>query len=250
MRNPLPWKTAWVTGASAGIGKEISLQLAGRGVKVAATARSAGKLTALGAGIAPYPLDVADAAAMTQAASAIEAELGQIDLALFVAGTYTQISIDRIEPADFACSMSVNYLGVVNGLAAILPKMLARGGGHLAWVASVAGYRGLPRAEAYGPTKAALINLAEALKPELGLRGVKLSLINPGFVDTRLTAKNAFKMPFLMKPEDAARLTIDGLAKDKFEIAYPWQLATMLKIGRILPYKLYFRLVKKSVFKK
>jgi short-subunit dehydrogenase len=249
MNNTLPWKTAWITGASTGIGEEIAVQLAAKGVKIAASARSADKLSSLGPDIVPFPLDVVDAAAMTKAASDIEAQLGPIDLAIFAAGTYAPVTINKIEPDAFAKAMAVNYQGVINGLAAVLPAMLTRRSGHISWIASVAGFRGLPKAAAYGPTKAALINLAESLKPELELQGIKVSVINPGFVETPLTAQNTFKMPFLMKPEEAGRLTIEGLAKSKFEIAYPWPFVTMLKIGRILPYSLYFRFIRKSVLK-
>jgi short-subunit dehydrogenase len=249
MSHRLPWKIAWITGASTGIGRDIAIQLASRGVTVAASARSADRLAGLGPHIEPFPLDVVDAAAMAKAASDIEARLGPIDLAIFAAGTYAPVAVDSIDPEAFARTMAVNYQGVVNGLAAVLPNMLERRSGHISWIASVAGFRGLPKAASYGPTKAALINLAESLKPELDLHGVKISVVNPGFVETPLTAQNTFKMPFLMKPEDAARLTIDGLAKGKFEIAYPWPFVTMLKIARLLPYGLYFRLVKKSVLK-
>jgi len=249
MNNPLPWKTAWITGASTGIGREIALQLAAKGVKVAASARSADKLTNLATNVVPFPLDVRDAPAMAKTALDIEAKLGAIDLAVFAAGTYAPVAINEIDPETFANTMAINYQGVVNGLAAVLPHMLAHRSGQLAWIASVAGFRGLPKAASYGPTKAALINLAESLKPELELQGIKVSVINPGFVETPLTAQNTFKMPFLMKPEEAGRLTIKGLVKGKFEIAYPWPFVTMLKIGRILPYSLYFRLIRKSVLK-
>ena len=138
---------------------------------------------------------------------------------------------------------------VVRALSAVLPALRQRKKGHIAWIASVAGYRGLPKAAAYGPTKAALINLAESLKPDLSRMGVAVSVINPGFVETPLTSKNDFPMPFLMKPADAARLTIQGLARGRFEISYPWQFVTMLKIARLLPYGLYFRMIDRMVLK-
>ena len=119
----------------------------------------------------------------------------------------------------------------------------------MSWIASVSGYRGLPKAAAYGPTKAALISLAESLKPELALKGIAVSIINPGFVETPMTSKNDFPMPFLMKPEDAAQRTIAGLAKGKFEIAYPTRFVAILKFMRILPYSLYFWLVTKTTLK-
>lgn len=245
----LPWKVVWVTGASTGIGREIALQLARAGVAVAASARSADKLADLGHGIRAYPLDVTDAEAVGATVARIEREMGPIDLAIMAAGTYSPVDLDNFDPANFQRTMSANYFGVVGCLAALLPPMLARKGGHVAWVASVAGYRGLPKAAAYGPTKAALINLAECLKPELELRGVNVSVINPGFVETPLTKQNDFPMPFLMQADEAARLTIAGLKRGRFEIAYPWRFVAILKFARLLPYSLFFWLVRRAILK-
>ena len=249
MAQPLPWKVAWVTGASTGIGRDVALQLSAAGVKVAASARSAEKLAALGSSVLAVPLDVTDAAACREAVNRIESELGPIDLAVLGAGTYTPVSLDNLDPALFAQTMDTNYMGVVNCLSALAPRMVARGQGHLSWIASVAGYMGLPKAAAYGPTKAALINLAESLYPEMKLKGVRVSVINPGFVETPLTAQNDFEMPFLMKPEEAARRTIDGLRSGDFEIAYPRRFVTILKAVRALPYPAFFRVITRAVLK-
>ncbi len=209
---PLPWKVVWITGASTGIGREIALQLAAQGVTVAASARSADKLAALGPGIRSYPLDVTDRQAILATLEKIEQELGQIDLALMAAGTYNPLDVGEFDPLLFEAAITTNYLGVVNCLAGLLPRMLSRRRGHVAWIASVAGFVGLPKAAAYGPSKAALINLAESLKVDLELRGVTVSVVNPGFVETPMTAQNDFTMPFLMQPTEAARLTIEGLS--------------------------------------
>ena len=249
MSRPLPWKTAWITGASTGIGREIALQLAAAGVKVAASARSPEKLASLGPNILAIPLDVTDAAACRAAAAEVESRLGPIDLAVLGAGTYTPVALDDLDPARFAHMMDTNYMGVVNCVAALAPGMMARGAGHLSWIASVAGYVGLPKAAAYGPTKAALINLAESLAPEMGVKGVSVSVINPGFVETPLTAQNDFPMPFLMKADEAARRTIAGLAAGRFEIAYPRRFVAILKGLRLLPYPLFFRLIRRAVLK-
>ena len=131
-------------------------------------------------------------------------------------------------------------LGVVNCLAGLLPRMLPRRSGHVAWIASVAGFVGLPKAAAYGPSKAALINLAESLKVDLELRGVTVSVVNPGFVETPLTAQNDFPMPFLMQAPEAARLTIEGLRRRRFEISYPWRFVLIMKLARLIPYALFF----------
>ena len=249
MPDPLPWKTAWITGASTGIGREIVLQLAAAGVKVAASARSAEKLQALGPEVLTLPLDVTDAAACSLAVERIEQELGPIDLAVLGAGTYAPVSVDDLDPTRFAQMMSTNYMGVVNCLSALAPRMISRRSGHLSWIASVAGYMGLPKAAAYGPSKAALINLAESLYPEMREKGVSISVINPGFVETPLTAQNDFEMPFLMKPEDAARRTIEGLSAGRFEVAYPRRFVAILKSVRLLPYPLFFRLIARAVLK-
>ncbi len=244
-----PWKTVWITGGSTGIGRAAAIQLAAAGVKVAVSARSAEKLQDIGAGITAFPLDVSDAAAAMACVARIESQLGDIDLAILGAGTYAPIDIANLDPVQFGDMVSTNYLGVVNCLAALAPGMLARRAGHVSWIASVAGYTGLPKAAGYGPTKAALINLAESLRPEMARAGVAISVINPGFVRTPMTARNDFEMPFLMTPEDAARRTLAGLKKGQFEIAYPRRFALMLKALRLLPYPLYFRLIDRMVLK-
>jgi NAD(P)-dependent dehydrogenase (short-subunit alcohol dehydrogenase family) len=246
----LPWKTVWITGASTGIGREIALQLAAAGLNVAASARSKEKLAGLGANVRAYPLDVTDAEGCAATIAAIERDLGPIDLAVLGAGTFEPMTLDTLSLDNFHRTMETNYMGVVNALAALVPLMRGRGQGHLAWIASVAGYRGLPKAAAYGPSKAALINLAESLKPELQVFGVKVSVINPGFVETPMTAQNKFPMPFLMKPEDAARQSIAGLVAGKFEIAFPFRFVAFLKIARILPYSWYFGLIRRFVLGK
>ena len=124
----------------------------------------------------------------------------------------------------------------------LIPAMANAGRGQLALVASVAGYRGLPKAAAYAPSKAAVISLAEVLRLELAGRGITVSLVNPGFVETPMTSVNKFPMPFIIKADDAADRIISGLARGKFEIAFPWQLVTMLKLLRMMPNALYLRL--------
>jgi short-subunit dehydrogenase len=244
MTQAMPWKVVWITGASTGIGREIALQLAARGVTVAASARSADKLLGLGVNVKPYQLDVTDPTAMAATISNIEGDLGPIDLAVLAAGTYTPVDVENFSPAIFETAMATNYLGVVNALAGLLPRMISRRTGHVAWIASVAGYVGLPKAAAYGPSKAALINLAESLKPDLEMRGITLSVINPGFVETPLTAQNDFSMPFLMQTTEAARRSIEGLLKRRFEIAYPLRFVIIMKLARLLPYALFFRVIR------
>jgi short-subunit dehydrogenase len=140
-------------------------------------------------------------------------------------------------------------MGVVNVLAQVLPSMTARHEGQIAIVASVAGYRGLPKAAAYGPTKAALINLAESLRPELAAQGITLSIVNPGFVDTPMTASNDFPMPFLMPADEAARRLLHGLKRKDYEIVFPRRLAWAMKVLRLMPNALFFWIVRKFMLK-
>ncbi len=249
----LPWRLVWITGASTGIGAEIAKQLADQGVVVATSARKVDMLQAaatLNPNLKPYPLDVTDAKAVADTFAQIERDHGPINLVIAGAGTYAPLSLDQFKPEAFQSTFQVNYLGVINVLSAILPSFRTRKSGHIAWIASVAGYIGLPQAASYGPTKAALINLAECLQPDLAVEGITTSIINPGFVKTPLTAQNEFEMPFLMEVAEAARQTIIGLAKKKFEIAYPWKFVWILKTLQLLPYPWFFGLVRKLVLKK
>jgi len=135
----------------------------------------------------------------------------------------------------------------VNGLSHIMPRFISRGRGHIAVVASVAGYRGLPTSAAYGATKAGLINMCEALKPELERHGVRLTLINPGFVETPLTDKNDFPMPFLISVDEAVNHIVRGLQSSRFETAFPRRFAFLMKILRILPDRLFFFVTRRMV---
>ena len=246
------WKRAWITGASTGIGAEVARQLAEAGVVVATSARNVEQLqeaAGRNANLRPYPLDVTDAQAVAETFARIERQLGPVDLVICGAGTYAPVSLDAFSPEPFRKMYEVNYLGVINVLTAAMPAMRQRKRGHLSWIASVSGYRGLPKAAAYGPTKAALINLAESLAPELERDGVLVSVINPGFVKTPLTAQNDFEMPFLMEVKAAGAATISGLMRGRFEIAYPKPFVGILKLGRILPYWLYFWIVRRYILK-
>lgn len=246
----LPWRTAWVTGASTGIGREIALLLASRGVRVAVTARSAARLSELAELsqlILPVAADVTLPQDMAHAHSAVTSAFGSIDLAVLNAGIWDPMGGTDFTAARAADSMAVNYLGLANALEPLLPSMIDAKRGHVALVASVAGYRGLPRAAAYAPSKAAAISLAEVLHADLARHCVKVSIVNPGFVETPMTSVNAFPMPFIISAEDAARRIVAGLAKGKFEIAFPWQMVAMLKLARVLPYPAYFWLVRNVI---
>jgi short-subunit dehydrogenase len=239
------WKTAWITGASSGIGRELALALARDGVRVAVSARSAerlAELAALQSGIVAVPVDVSDRAAVAAAHQRIVAELGPVDLAVLNAGVWHPMQATQYDVGAVAQSMSVNYLGIAHALEPLIPAMVAARTGQLALVASVAGYRGLPKAAAYAPTKAAVISLAEVLRLELSRHGIVVSLVNPGFVETPMTSVNQFPMPYIIPAADAAERILKGLARGSFEIAFPWQLVTLLKVLRLLPNGLYLRI--------
>jgi NAD(P)-dependent dehydrogenase (short-subunit alcohol dehydrogenase family) len=247
---PLPWRTAWITGASSGIGRELALGLARQGLIVAASARSDDRLASLSAevkGIRPYAVDVTDRTGVADVHARIAADFGGIDLAVLNAGLWHPMKAVAYSAERAAESMAVNYLGVANALEALIPHMQRAGRGHIALVASVAGYRGLPMAAAYAPSKAALINLAEVLRLELAAHGIVVSVVNPGFVDTPMTATNKFPMPFIIKSDDAVARIVRGLAKGRFEIAFPWQLVVPLKLARALPYWLYFKIAGRTI---
>jgi short-subunit dehydrogenase len=239
----------WITGASSGIGRAAALEYARAGAVVAASARSAGALAELarepaaGGRIHPFPVDVTDRAAMAETVARIEQEHGAIELAILNAGTHEPVDARHFDAAVFDRLFAINLIGTVNGLAAILPRLVARRAGHVALVASVAGYAGLPSAAAYGATKAALINLAESLKFDLDPVGVRVSLVNPGFVRTPLTDRNPFAMPALMEVDDAARALVRGLARSGFEVTFPRRFTYAVKLIRLLPYRLYFPLM-------
>jgi short-subunit dehydrogenase len=245
-RVPTAWRVVWITGASSGIGREVAIRLAASGVKVAVSARSSDKLADLAATsplIKAYPLDVTDLAATELVAESIARDLGPIDLAILNAGVWHPMSATTFDPKAITTAMAVNYTGVTNALAPLIPAMTGRKSGHIAIVSSVAGYRGLPVAIAYAPTKAALISLAESLYPDLLDDNVKMTVINPGFVETDMTAINKFPMPFIIPCGDAADRIIKGLIKGGFEIVFPWRMKLLAKFTRLLPYRAYFGII-------
>jgi len=246
------WKHVWITGASSGLGEHVARLLAAEGVHVSITARSTDKLKSIAAtsdNISVYPADVTNAELLRGLVGKMEVAHGPVDLCIFCAGAWFPGKITDLKVENFAKTIDVNLMGVVNALDAVMGPMLARGRGHISWVSSVAGYGGLPNAAAYGSSKAALIHLAESVRPELERKGLVLSLINPGFVKTPMTEHNDFPMPFLMETEDAARKMIEGLKAQKFEIAFPWQLVWILKLLNLLPYRVYHYLIRKFVLR-
>lgn len=245
--------TVWLVGASTGIGRATASALHARGAKVVVSARNQAALDAFVAAhprAIALPLDAADPAAVTAAAQALIAQHG-LDRVVYCAGYYAEQRATAYHLPEMVKHQEVNYLGALYVLDAVLPHLLARaktktdGLGHISLVSSVAGFSGLPKSLAYGPTKAALINLAETLYMDLQDVGVGVSVINPGFVETPLTAQNDFKMPALLTPEQAASAILQGWAQGEFDIHFPKRFTRWLKFMRLLPYGLYFPLTRK-----
>ncbi len=238
----------WVIGASTGIGAETAKLLLSAGARVALSARNETALQTVAHGYdhaITLPLDVSNEAQLMAARDQLMAAWQGIDLVLLVAGVYNEMRADHIDMDVVNRTLDVNLRGIFHSLHAVLPTLLAQKSGGIGIVSSVAGFRGLPRALAYGPTKAALINLAESLYLDLRPQGVAVYLINPGFVDTPATRQNDFEMPALISATEAAQQMVQGIANGEFHIHFPKRFTNWLRFARLLPYRLYFWLIHK-----
>ena len=238
----------WVIGASSGIGAALATALLQRGALVAVSARRAEALRAVAAGHGEarvLAFDFNDDAAFARAADDLFKAWGGIDLVVFCAGAYAPMRAWQLDANDIDRLLAINLRAPMAAAARLIPQLLKQGSGALAFVSSVAGYRGLPKAAAYGPTKAALINFAETLYLDLAPRGLSVYLINPGFVATPMTAANDFEMPALISPQQAAEEIIAGFGRGSFEIHFPRRFTYWLKLLRLLPYSLYFALIRR-----
>ena len=237
-------KRVWLVGASSGIGAAIARELAGRGARLALSARRADKLQALAiADALVLPCDATDSASLAAARKGLLAAWGGVDLVIYLAGDYVPMGADNFDLALAEQVLAVNFNGALRLAATVLPDLQT--GGGIAFVASVAGYRGLPKALCYGPGKAALIHFAEVLHLDLAPKGIGVWVINPGFVATQLTAKNDFAMPALLTPEQAAIAAVDGFKSANFEIHFPKRFSRLLKLLALLPYRWYFPLIRR-----
>ena len=241
-------KRIWIIGASSGIGAATARLLLDQGARTALSARRREPLEALCQGHAnalALPLDMLDAEAVRRACAVLLEWWGGLDLLLIAAGGYAEMRADNFDLDAANKLVDLNLRGVLNCLDPVLPALLRQGTGAIGIVSSVAGYSGLPRALIYGTTKAALINLCESLYLDLRPQGIGVHLINPGFVDTPLTADNPFPMPALITPEEAARHIVSGIGRGAFHIHFPRRFTNWLRFARLLPYGLYFKLVHK-----
>ena len=246
-------RTVWLVGASSGIGRATAERLHARGAQVIVSARNAEALdefVSRHSRSEAIALDAGDRDAVRNAARHIANVYGRIDLAMYCAGTYKPMRATEFDLDEVLRHHGVNLVGALHLLDAVLPQLLrqAEAGqdAHLSFVSSVAGYRGLPNALAYGPTKAALINLAQTLYLDLAPKGIGISLVNPGFVQTPLTAQNAFRMPALITTEQAADEIVRGWERGEFEIHFPKRFTRMMKAMSLLPDRLYFAAIRRA----
>ena len=241
-------KRIWIIGASTGIGADTAKLLLAKGAEVALSARDKEKLASIAQDhpkASVHPLDITLHDTVMAARDRIMASWDRIDLVLVIAGGYNEMRADTFDLAVANQLIDLNLRGVLNCLDAVLPILLKQRGGGIGIVGSVAGYSGLPKALIYGPTKAAIINLCESLYLDLHPQGIAVTMINPGFVDTSLTAKNDFKMPALLTPVQAATALVKGLENGNFHVHFPKRFTNWVRFARLLPYRWYFALITK-----
>ena len=243
-------KKIWITGASSGIGRALAEKFALEGWKVAVSARRKEILNnmAINKNISSYPLDVTNQDQVNNISSKVINDFGDLDICVFSSGTYDPKLEQEINIKQNKFVMETNFFGVLHCIKSVEKYFKDKKDGHISIVSSVAAYRGLPNSSGYGPSKAALTNLSESLYFDFKKHNVRISLISPGFIKTPLTDKNEFPMPFIKTPEFAAEKIFNGLTKSKtFEIHFPKELTLLLKILRVLPYRMYLFLIDKFV---
>jgi NAD(P)-dependent dehydrogenase (short-subunit alcohol dehydrogenase family) len=241
-------RSVWLIGASSGIGLATAKALHAAGARVVVSARNAESLQQFvdaHPGAQAVVLDVGDATAITAAARYVQTQQG-LDVVMYCAGYYQSVRATSYSLPEMLRHQDINYTGALRVLDAVLPELLPQQRGHISLISSVAGFRGLPQSLAYGPTKAALINLAEALYYDLSPHGIGVSVINPGFVETPLVAGNDFPMPALISTTKAAQEILKGWRKGEFQIHFPKRFTRMLLLLRMLPYRWYFALVRRG----
>lgn len=236
----LAGRRVWLVGASSGIGAALAAELVARGAAVAVSARRRDQLESVAGGrMAVVPVDVTDADDVRRAALEATEAVGGLDMVVWCAGYWKQFDATAWDRETFARHTEVNLLGMSNVLAAVVPAMVEQGNGQVVGIASVAGYRGLAGAEAYGATKAAQLNMLEAMRASLSRHGVTVTTVSPGFVRTEMTAVNDFPMPFLVDADQAAASIADGLERGRVEIVFPWPMAVAVKLARLVPVRVW-----------
>ena len=241
-------RSVWLIGASSGIGLACATHLVKLGAKVTVSARNMDLLLSFkrdNPSSMVAEMDVTRIESISQAFEQVKNHHG-IDVVVYCAGHYLEQNADKFNLQEMMKHNDINYLGLCRVLSFILNPMIAQRFGHISIISSVAGFQGLPKSLAYGPTKAALINLSESMYFDLHGHGIGVSLVNPGFVQTPLTAQNKFHMPALITADQAAVEMIKGWRKGDFEIHFPKKFTLVLKFLKILPYFIYFKMVAKA----
>jgi NADP-dependent 3-hydroxy acid dehydrogenase YdfG len=243
-------KVIFLTGASSGIGEALAIELAKRGAILGLLARRPELLERVrcecertGGTALSIVCDVTDHARIIAAANKLRKEFGHIDILVANAGIGGNDEETRgLDPVAVKRVIDINLLGAVNAIHAVLPEMLERGSGHLVGISSLAGSRGLPKSAAYSASKAGLNAYFESVRLDIQDKGVAVTIIQPGFIKTPLTAVRANKMPFLMDLEDAIPLIINAIEKKKKFASFPWQLSAIVGVGRLMPAWMYDRI--------
>lgn len=245
-------KTVYVTGASSGIGAQLARELAGRGAAVGLLARREERLTGLteelraaGHTAAWREADVTDREALHAACDGLAGEIGEPDVAIANAGWNRTEPMSRFQPGKALAIYDTNLLGFLHLVDWVLPRFLERGTGQLVGVASLASYVGFPGNAAYCGSKAAMRVHLQSLRVALKRRGIAVTTLCPGFIESELTAKNPYKMPFLWKTDRACRYMADAIEKERGEVAFPWQMRIVVPflLARVLPRALVERLI-------
>jgi short-subunit dehydrogenase len=245
-----------ITGASSGIGGALAIELAGRGARLGLVARRAEALSevarsieANGGRAVVLPADVRDADSLRAAAERLQIEIGPADVLIANAGIGPTRDGSELNPKEVSDVININVIGAANSVGAVLPQMMARSQGHLVVISSLAAYRGLPRSAAYCASKAAVSALFESLRLDLEPKGIAVTIIHPGFIKTPLTAGREAQMPFLMELDDAVQKIVRAIEKRKKSYAFPWQLASIVRAGMIMPIWMYDRISRKNSFR-
>ena len=235
-------KTYWLVGASEGLGRAVARQLAKEGAVLRLSARGAERLESLAAevgnGATAHPLDIQKRDDVQRVAS----EIGAIDGVIFAAGVYWPMRAKDWDPEQVELMCDINFTGAARVLGTVVPEMVKRDAGHVVIIGSLSGFRGLPGAIGYGASKAGVMHLAENLQAELRGSGVKVQLVNPGFIKTRLTDKNDFKMPFVMEADQAATHVLAAMRSERFQSNFPRVFSWLFRAGNFLPAWLYYRI--------
>ncbi|MBK8150350.1 MAG: SDR family NAD(P)-dependent oxidoreductase [Acidobacteria bacterium] len=242
-------KVVFLTGASSGIGEALAVALAKKGATLGLLARRedllreiAKSCEAKGGLARVFACDVIDEAGVADAAQALRDEFGRIDILICNAGIGGPRHARDLTTTDVKKVFEVNFMGAVNAVTATLPAMIKHGSGQLVAISSLAGIRGLPRSASYSASKGALTNFFESLRLDLIGSGVSVTVIEPGFILTPLTANRKHKLPFLMQLDNAIPLFIRAIERRKRFAAFPWQLASVVRLGRFFPGWLYDRI--------